>query len=258
VSGYGLLEGRTIVVTGVLTERSIAFAAAKAIQEQGGEVILTSLERVMTKTKRAARSLEKSPPVLEFDVQREDHVEQLRRELEEGWGVVHGAIHAIGFAPETCLGESFMTPSWSDVAIALEISTYSLKALASAVVPVMAEGSGIVALDFDSSRAWPSYNWMGVAKAGLEAVARYLARELGPRKIRTNLVCAGPQRTVSAASIPGFTMIPERWNDVAPLGWDVLDIEPVARACVALLSDWFPATTGEIVHVDGGFHAVAG
>jgi enoyl-[acyl-carrier protein] reductase I len=133
-----------------------------------------------------------------------------------------------------------------------------LKVLADVVVPLMDAGGAIVGLDFDNStQAWPAYDWMGVAKAALESSSRYLARALGPRGIRVNLVAAGPIKTLAARSISGFSRFEDVWDERAPLGWDVKgDHEAVGRACVALLSDWFPKTTGELVHVDGGFHAV--
>ena len=172
------------------------------------------------------------------------------------WGHVDGVLHAIGFAPEACLGDSFMTATWDDVAVAMHISTYSLKALADAFVPLMSAGGSFVGLDFDNRVAWPAYNWMGVAKSALQSVSRYLAKELGPQGIRSNLVAAGPVRTMAAKSIPGFALFEDTWDGRAPLGWDVNNSEPVAKACVVLLSDWFPMTTGEIIHVDGGYHAV--
>jgi enoyl-[acyl-carrier protein] reductase I len=194
--------------------------------------------------------------VLELDATVPEHVGALRDALAERWGRVDGALHAIGFAPPSCLGEDFLDAPWDDVATAVHISTYSLKSLAEAVAPLMSGGGSIVGLDFDAAVAWPAYNWMGIAKAGLESLNRYLARELGPRGIRVNLVAAGPARTMAAKSIPGFAAFEDAWAGRAPLGWDVNDTSGVARSCVALLSDWLPQTTGEIVHVDGGYHAV--
>jgi meromycolic acid enoyl-[acyl-carrier-protein] reductase len=251
-----LLAGKKLVITGVLTDASIAFSVARLAQEQGAEVVLTSFGRAARITERMARRLPDPADVLEFDASDATHVEQLRAELETRWGKVDGALHAIGYAPPSCLGGGFLEAGWDDVAIALQVSAYSLKTLASAVTPLMAEGGALVALDFDARQAWPQYDWMGVAKAALESTARYLARDLGPAGVRVNLVCAGPLRTVAARSIPGFSAFEEEWTKRAPLGWDVGDTEPAARACIALLSDWFPATTGEMVHVDGGFHAV--
>ena len=252
-----LLDGKKILVTGVLTDDSLAFGAARVAQEQGAEILLTSFGRVMSLTQRVARKLPSPPDVLELDVTDEAHLAALTEELGRRWGRVDGLVHAIGFAPETCLGGDFLRAGWDDVAVALRISAYSLKALAEAVLPLMkGEGGSVVALDFDARQAWPLYDWMGVAKAALESTARYLARDLGPLGIRVNLVAAGPVRTMSARSIPGFDRFEETWTARAPLGWDLRNPEPVGRACVALLSDWFPATTGEIVHVDGGFHAV--
>ena len=252
-----LLEGKRLVVTGVLNDSSIAFGVARASQEQGADIVLTSFGRAMRLTERAARRLPSPPDVLELDVSDPEHLAGLTRDLEQRWGRVDGALHAIGFAPETCLGGGFVDAPWEDVAVALQVSAYSLSSIAGALHPLMRDGGGsIVGLDFDARQAWPGYDWMGVAKAALESTARYLARELGPEGIRVNLVSAGPLRTIAARSIPGFDRFEEVWSSRAPLGWNIRDPEPVAKACVALFSDLFPATTGEILHVDGGFHAV--
>jgi len=252
-----LLEGKRLLVTGILTEASIAFSVARVAQEQGAEVVLTSFGRPMKLTQRAARRLPRPPDVLELDVTDPAHLSRLTADLGERWGGLDGVVHAIGFAPAVCLGGDFLQAGWDDVATAVHVSAYSLKALAEAALPLMKEhGGSIVGLDFDARQAWPGYDWMGVAKAALESTSRYLARDLGPAGIRVNLVAAGPIRTVAARSIPGFSTFEDAWSTRAPLGWDVADAEPVARACVALLSDWFPATTGEIVHVDGGYHAM--
>ena len=254
----GLLDGKRILVTGVLAESSIAFAVARLAQEQGAEIVLTSFGRAMRLTERSARRLPTEPPVLELDVTNAEHLSALTEDLRNRWGRVDGVLHAVAFAPEACLGGDFLRAGWDDVAATFKVSTYSLKALAAAVLPLMEFGGGsIVALDFDARQAWPSYDWMGVAKAALESTARYLARDLGRHHIRVNLVSAGPLRTVAARGIAGFDQIEETWDGRAPLGWDTRDATPVARACIALFSDWFPATTGELVHVDGGFHALA-
>jgi enoyl-[acyl-carrier protein] reductase I len=254
-----LLDGKRILVTGVLTDASLAFGVARQAQEQGAEVILTGAGRGLSLTKRTARKLPVEADVLELDVTDLAHVAAVRDELGQRWSRVDGALHAIGFAPPSCLGGGFLDAPWDDVATALQISTYSLKTLADVVVPHMSAGGAIVGLDFDNStQAWPAYDWMGVAKAALESTSRYLARDLGPKGIRVNLVAAGPVKTLAAKSIPGFQRFEDVWDERSPLGWDVTgDADAVARACVALLSDWFPKTTGEIVHVDGGFHAVA-
>jgi len=254
-----MLDGKKLVVTGVLTKDSIAASVAHHAVEAGAEVVLTSFGRALRLTQRVARGLPGSPDVLELDVTDPAHHAALAAELGQRWGKVDGVLHAVGFAPEACLGQpsGILAAEWDDVAVALQISTYSLKALAASLAPLMPPGAGIVALDFDARQVWPAYDWMGVAKAALEATARYLARDLGPLGIRINLVSAGPLRTMAARSIPGFAEIEAEWNQRAPLGWDVRDPEPTARACVALFSDWFPATTGEIIHVDGGAHAVA-
>ena len=254
-----LLDGKRILVTGVLTDASLAFGVARTAQQQGAEVILTGAGRGLSLTQRTARKLPQPAEVLELDVTDPAHVEAVRDALGERWGRVDGALHAIGFAPQSCLGGGFLEAGWDDVAVALQVSTYSLKVLADVVVPHMGDGGAIVGLDFDNSRqAWPAYDWMGVAKAALESTARYLARDLGPKGIRVNLVAAGPVKTLAARSIPGFARFEDVWDDRSPLGWDVKgDADAVARSCVALLSDWFPKTTGEIIHVDGGFHSTA-
>ena len=252
-----LLADKKLVVTGVLNDSSIAFSVARLAQEHGAEIVLSSFGRGMRVTERAARRLPTVPDVIELDVTNEDHLAAMTAELERRWGRVDGALHAIGFAPETCLGGDVMKAGWDDVATALHVSAYSLKGLAGACLPLMKEGGGsVVGLDFDARQAWPQYDWMGVAKAALESTARYLARDLGPLGVRVNLVCAGPLRTIAARGIPGFSQFETVWTERAPLGWSVTDPEPVARACIALLSDLFPATTGEMVHVDGGFHAI--
>jgi len=252
-----LLSGKRLVITGVLTESSIAFSVARVAQEQGAEVILTSFGRAMSLTTRSARRLPAEPAILELDVTDPAHLEHLTSELQSRWGRVDGVLHAVGFAPASCLGGNFLAAGWDDVSVAINVSAFSLKALAAAVLPTMTEhGGSIVALDFDARQAWPAYDWMGVAKAALESTARYLARDLGRHRIRVNLVSAGPLRTVAAKGIPGFANFEQAWTGRAPLGWDVDDATPVANACVALLSDWFGATTGEMIHVDGGFHAI--
>jgi enoyl-[acyl-carrier protein] reductase I len=248
-----LLENKRILVTGVLNDASIAFSVAREAQAQGADVVLTSFGRAMSLTQRAARRLPTEPPIIELDVTDDAHLAALAERVGEP---LDGVVHAIAFAPESCLGGGFLTAPWEDVAVAMQISAYSLKSLAIACRPLLSPGAGIVGLDFDNRQAWPVYDWMGVAKAALEATARYLARDLGPEGIRVNLVAAGPLRTIAARSIPGFEEFEKVWSERAPLGWNVKNAEPVARACVALLSDFFPATTGEVVHVDGGYHAM--
>ena len=252
----GILDGKRLLITGVLTDASLAFAVARLAQEEGAEIVLTGAGRGMRLTERTARKLPEEAEVLEFDVTSAEQAAAVRDHLAAKWGQVDGALHAIGFAPEVCLGEDFMAAQWADVSVAVEISAYSLKTVAEVVAPLMTGGGSIVGLDFDARFAWPAYNWMGVAKAALESASRYLARSLGGDDIRVNLVAAGPIRTMAAKSIPGFAAFEDAWGTRAPLGWDVNDGEPVAKACVALMSDWFPATTGEMIHVDGGYHAI--
>ena len=252
----GLLDGKRLLITGVITDASIAFTIARLAQQEGAKVVLTGFGR-MSLVERVARKLPEPPPVIELDVANAEHLDSLADRVREHVDGLDGVLHAIGFAPASCLGGGFLDAPWEDVATAIQVSTFSLKSLAVAALPLFGEAGGsIVGLDFDARVAWPAYDWMGVAKAGLESTARYLARELGPRKVRVNLVAAGPIRTMAAKSIPGFHQFEDAWAQRAPLGWDNADAEPVARSTLALLSDWFPATTGELVHVDGGFHAM--
>jgi enoyl ACP reductase len=259
----GLLDGKRILVTGVLTDDSLAFAAARLAQAEGAEIVLSGAGRGLSLTRRTARKLPEEPDVLEIDVTVPTQLDAAAADLTRRWGRLDGLLHAIGFAPPTCLGSGMFAAEWDDVAVALQVSAYSLRALVGSFMPLLeasgaAGGASVVALDFDARVAWPLYDWMGVAKAALESLTRYLAKELGPRGIRVNLVAAGPLRSMAAKSIPGFAAFEETWRGRAPLGWDIHDATPVGKACVALLSDWLPMTTGEMVHVDGGVHAVGG
>jgi meromycolic acid enoyl-[acyl-carrier-protein] reductase len=251
----GLMEGKRLLVTGVITDQSIAYAVARLAIAEGATVVLTGYGRVSL-VQRFATRLGLTAPVIELDVTNADHLAGLADKVREQVDGLDGVLHAIAFGPPSTLGGGFLEAPWEDVATALHASTYSYKALAVSCEPLMAPGSAMVGLTFDATQAWPAYDWMGVAKAGLESTNRYLARYLGPKGIRVNLVSAGPLRTMAAKSIPGFIDFETAWVNRAPLGWELTDTEPAARTCLALLSDWFPATTGEIVHSDGGFHAV--
>jgi enoyl ACP reductase len=254
-----MLEGRRLLITGVLTQDSIAYAVAERAQAAGAEVVLTGFGRGLRITERIARRLPSEPPVLELDVNDPAHLEAVAADLEERWGALDGVLHAIAFAPEDALGGSFLTAPAESAELAFRTSAFSLKALAAALTPLLerAEPSGaIVGLDFDATVAWPVYDWMGVAKAALESINRYLARDLGSAGVRSNLVSAGPIRTMAARSIPGFGDLADLWEQGAPLGWDPRDPSVVADACLFLLSPLARAITGEIVHVDGGYHAL--
>jgi meromycolic acid enoyl-[acyl-carrier-protein] reductase len=251
----GILDGKRLLITGVLTEASIAFHVARIAQQEGARIVLTGFGR-LSLVERIARRLPDPPPVLELDVTDEGQLGSLAERVAQHLDGLDGVVHSIGNAPASALGGNFLQTPWPDVAAALHVSAYSLKSLAMAALPLMQAGGAIVGLDFDASVAWPGYDWMGVAKAAFESTARYLARDLGPQGIRVNLVSAGPVKTMAARSIPGFDQFEGVWSQRAPLGWDLANAEPPARGCVALLSDWFPATTGEIVHVDGGAHAM--
>lgn len=247
-----LLTNKTLLITGVLTDSSIAFHVARLAQEQGAKVILTSFGRTSRITEAISRRLPQPVDIVELDVSNTEHLDTLADRLREHTDKIDGVLHSIGFAPQGAF--HFMEAEWEDVATAVHISAFSLKSLAKAALPLMDRGGSVVGLTFDAQYAWPIYDWMGVAKSAFESTNRYLARDLGPMGIRSNLVAAGPISTTAAKSIPEFAQF-ARWGEHAPLGWDVKDPVPAAQASVALLSDWFPATTGEIVHVDGGFHA---
>ena len=255
----GILDGKRILVAGVTMDSSIGFATAKIAQEQGATVLISNFGRALGITRRIAKRLPQEPPVLELDVTDEDHLARLPDLVREHVDGLDGVVHSIAFGnPETLLGGKFMSGPWPDVAQAVQVSAYSLKSLTAACRPLMGEGGSVVGLTFDATVAWPAYDWMGVAKAALESCSRYLARDLGPEGIRVNLVSAGPLKTLAAKAIPGYEALDQMWGERAPLGWDNADQEPTAKAVCALLSDFFPATTGEIVHVDGGFHAMGG
>ncbi|MBV9605118.1 MAG: enoyl-ACP reductase FabI [Solirubrobacterales bacterium] len=252
----GLLAGKRLLITGVITKDSIAFHVAEQAQREGASIVLTSFGRARRMTERAAARLPEPADVLELDVNRVDDLEALTESLRERWGGVDGVLHAIAFAPEDALGGRFMTAPAESAGAAFQTSAFSFKALAAAVEPLMDAGGSVVGMDFDATVAWPIYDWMGVAKAALESVSRYLARDLGPRGIRVNLVSAGPLGTVAARGIPGFEQLASLWREQAPLGWNIEDPGPVADTICFLLSDLARGISGEIVHVDGGFHAI--
>jgi enoyl-[acyl-carrier protein] reductase I len=252
----GILQGKRILVTGVLTDASIAFHVARLAQEEGATVILSSYGRVHRLTERIAGRLPQPAPVIQLDVTNDEDLAALADRVREHVDGLDGVVHSIGFAPEAALGGNFLNTAWEDVAVALQVSAFSLKSLTMAARPLFNDGGSVVGLDFDAQVAWPKYDWMGVAKAALESTSRYLARDLGPENIRINLVAAGPIRTMAAKSIPGFDEFEKVWNERSPLKWDTADPVPAAQATVALLSDWFPRTTAEIIHVDGGLHAM--
>jgi enoyl ACP reductase len=253
-----LLDGKKLLITGVLTDDSIAFAIARVAQEAGAEVLLTGFGRGRSLTERVARKLPSTPDVVELDVNKAEDMEAVAAEVMRRWGRLDGCLHAIGFAPQDALGGNFLNTPWESVATAFQTSAYSLKALAVGMLePMKAAGSAsVVSLDFDGRYAWPIYDWMGVAKAGLESITRYLARDLGPFGIRVNTVSAGPVRTMAGKSIPGFDQIADTWLKRAPLGWDMTDATAVGEMCCFLMSDWARFTTGEMIHVDGGYHAM--
>jgi len=252
----GILAGKNILVTGVLTDSSIAFHIARLAQEEGAQVILTGFGRGLSLTTRIAGRLPETAPIIELDVTNQEHLDSLADQVRANVPHLDGVVHSIGFAPETALGGNFLNTAWEDVATAVQVSAYSLKSLTMACHPLFKDGASVVGLDFDAQVAWPKYDWMGVAKAALESTSRYLARDLGKDNVRINLIAAGPIKTIAAKSIPGFAEFENVWNDRSPLFWDVADPVPAAKGAVALLSDWFPKTTGEIIHVDGGLHAM--
>ena len=252
----GILEGKKILVAGVLMDSSIAFHVARIAQQEGAEVVLTSFGRTSRITSTIAKRLPSTPPVIELDASNPEDFTALPDRVREHVDGLDGVVHSIGFAPQEAMGDGFTEVAWEHAATAFQVSSWSLASLTQACRPLFGDTASVVGLTFDATVAWPVYGWMGAAKAALESTSRYLARELGPDGVRVNLVAAGPLRTMAMKSIPGSAQFEEAWEGRAPLGWSVTDTEPAGKAVVALLSDWFPATTGEIVHVDGGFHAV--
>jgi enoyl-[acyl-carrier protein] reductase I len=250
----GILDGKRLLVTGVITDSSIAFSVARLAQEEGAQVVLTGYGR-LSLVKRIAARLPKPAPVIELDVTDREHLEGLADRVREHVDGLDGVVHSIAFGPADALGGNFLNTGWESVATAVHVSAFSYKSLAMAALPLFGErGGSIVGMDFDAQVAWPGYDWMGVAKAALESTSRYLARDLGAKGIRSNLISAGPIKTMAANSIPGFEAFDGVWDTRAPIGWEMTDPEPAARGVIALLSDWFPKTTGEIIHVDGGVH----
>jgi meromycolic acid enoyl-[acyl-carrier-protein] reductase len=256
-----LLDGKKLLITGVLTDDSIAFAVAKVAQESGAEILLTNVGKGVRLTERVARRLPTTPDVLQMDVNNPDDIAAVATEVMDRWGRLDGVLHAIAFAPQDALGGNFLSAPWESVAVALQTSAYSLKALSVGMLEPLKVagahgGAAVVSLTFDGRFAWPIYDWMGVAKAGLEATTRYLARDLGEHNIRVNTVSAGPIRTMAGKSIPGFDAISGAWSQRAPLDWSLSDATPVGQMCCFLLSGWASMTTGEMIHVDGGYHAL--
>ncbi len=253
----GLLEGKNILVTGVTMNTSIAYAVADIAQREGATVVVSAAGRAVSLARRVVSRMDQAPELIELDVTNPEHLAGAADQLRElVGGELHGIVHSIAYAdPEKALGGAFLSTDWETVSQALQISAYSMQSLTMALRPLLVRGSSVVGLTFDATVSWPTYDWMGVAKAALESTSRYLARYLGPDGIRSNLVAAGPIDTVAKKAIPGASTFNDIWGGRAPLGWDTADAEPAARAVIALLSDWFPATTGEMVHVDGGLHS---
>jgi enoyl ACP reductase len=253
----GILNGKRILVSGVTMDSSIAFHVARIAQQEGATVMVSNFGRAMSLTGRVIKKLDPVPPLLELDVTNDEHLAGLADQLREHVDGLDGLVHSLAFAnPETALGGRFLTTPWTDVATALQVSAYSFCSLAMACKPLFAPTASVVGLTFDATVSWPVYDWMGVSKAALESTSRYLARYLGPEGVRVNLVAAGPLETLAKRAIGGAEEFNHVWSERAPLSWDPKDMEPTARAVVALLSDWFPKTTGEMIHVDGGVHSM--
>jgi enoyl-[acyl-carrier protein] reductase I len=253
-----LLEGKKVLIAGVLTRQSIGYAIAEQVQQAGAEIVLTSFGRVRSITEMTAKRLKPVPDILELDVNKPSDIEAVARDLEQRWGRLDGLVHSVAYAPPDALGGNFLSAPWESVATAVQTSAFSLKELTVGMLPLMREhGGSVLTIDFDNStQAWPKYDWMGVSKAALEAVVRYLARDLGRHRIRVNAICSGPVATIAAKGIPGFREFEDIWGDRAPLGWDLKDATPVGKTACALLSDYMPMTTAELIHVDGGYHAM--
>jgi len=254
----GILDGKFILVAGVTMDTSIGFEVARLAQAEGATVAVSNFGRALSLTRRVVAKLDPPPPVIDLDVTNEEQLAGLADALRAvGFERLDGVVHSIAFAnPETALGGKFTSTPWEDVATALRVSSYSYVSLAMACKPLFGEKASVVGLTFDARVSWPTYDWMGVSKSALESASRYLARYLGPEGVRSNIVAAGPLETIAKKAIPGAEIFNDVWGVRAPLGWDNRDLKPTARAVVALLSDWFPSTTGEMIHVDGGVHSM--
>lgn len=253
-----MLAGKRLLITGVVNTDSIAFATAVAALDGGAEILLSSLGRDLDAARRAAAELPGEVPIVEADLTSTEDLEHLAAHIAGTWGHLDGALHAIAFAPQEALAGSFLDAGSQAAARAFDTSTFSYASLARVVAELAPpSGGSIVGLDFDAAGAWPVYNWMGVCKAGLEAVNRYVARDLGPRRIRSNLIAAGPIHTRAAGGIPDFQRLTDAWDSTSPLPWDAKDSSPVADTACFLLSDLSRMISGEILHVDGGYHAMA-
>ncbi len=253
----GLLDGKTILVSGVFTETSIAFRAAEVAQEEGATVILTAFGRRRRITETVARRLPVTPALVEFDATVAEDVDLMHGQVAELTDQVHGVVHCISASLPSVVGEHFPTATWEDVSHSFQVSAYSYQALVRGVDTLLVDGASVVGCTLDASVAWPVYGWAGVAKAAYESTNQYLAHHYGPRGIRCNLIAAGPVESFTMKAIEGTDAVDGMWGTRAPLGWDSTDSRPIARSITALLSDWLPATTGSIIHADGGFHAVA-
>jgi enoyl-[acyl-carrier protein] reductase I len=252
----GILEGKNVLVAGVTMNTSIGYRIAELAAEQGATVLVSNFGRALSLTRRIIKRLDPEPVLLEVDVTNEEHLAGLADQLRQHVDHLDGVVHSIAFAnPETAMGGKFLTTPADDVKTAIHVSAYSLVSLTMACRPLMGQGGSIVGLTFDARQSWPVYDWMGVAKSALESTSRYMARYLGPDGIRSNIVAAGPLETIAKKAIPGSEEFNNIWGRRAPLGWDPKDLDPTAKAVVALLSDWFPSTTGEMLHVDGGLHS---
>ena len=253
-----LLHDKRLLITGVVTTDSIAFATASAALEAGAQVVLSGLGRDLDLTRETAEQLPSAVDILEADLTDPEHLVALTDDLRGRWGHLDGALHAVAFAPREALAGDFLAASAEAATRAFHTSTHTYASLARVLADLAPDaGASLVGLDFDAAGAWPVYNWMGVCKAGLEAVNRYVARDLGPRRIRSNLVAAGPIHTRAAGGIPDFAALTNAWDAGSPIAWDHNDSAPVADAVIFLLSDLARMVTGEILHVDGGYHAMA-
>jgi enoyl-[acyl-carrier protein] reductase I len=252
----GLLDGRTALVFGVANDHSIAWGIARALHEQGAEVGFSSIESLIDKRVRPLAESIGSTFVEPCDVQSDEDIARVFAR----WGETHESldilVHALAFAKREDLSGGFTDTSRDGFALAMDVSAYSLVALAREARPYLRRGSSILTLTYyGSEKVVANYNVMGVAKAALEASVRYLAADLGPDGVRVNAISAGPVRTLAAAGIAGFKAMYGAFDDVAPLRANI-SIEDVGRSAVYLASDLSSAVTGEVIYVDGGFNVM--
>lgn len=250
----GLLEGKIGVVFGVANKRSIAWAIAQAWAKEGAKLAFTYQgERIKENVEELVETFGADVPLIKCDVTKDDEIANVFSEVKSRFGKMHLLLHSVAFAPKEALEGNFVDTTREAFRIALDVSAYSLVALAREAAPLMTEGGSIIAMSYyGAEKVIPHYNVMGVAKAALEASARYLAYDLGPKKIRVNCISAGPVNTLAARGISGFTQMLKHYEEHSPLRRNITP-EELAATGVFLASDGAAAITGQVIYVDCGY-----